>query len=177
MPIRRLAIGLVLALLLALPAAAQDFQNGMIVADECGGRSILTKGRDWLALAEQGDANGQFCLGVIYLIGYGLSTGDTATVGEAVSQEPLAQGAAWLLKAAEQGNTAAGCYLGLLYLRGEGVPQNDVQSHMWFSLAAAGGDKYGSKGRDFVAKRMTPAQIAEAQKLVREWRAKHPKKK
>ena len=176
MPIRRLAIGLVLALLLALPAAAQDFQNGMIVADECGGRSILTKGRDWLALAEQGDANGQFCLGVIYLIGYGLSTGDTATVGEAVSQEPLAQGAAWLLKAAEQGNVDGQYNLGLMYDIGQGVPQDYVQAHKWVNLSVSRSQgtahEEAVQNRDWLEIKMTPAQVAEAQKLAREWKPK-----
>jgi hypothetical protein len=49
---------------------------------------------------------------------------------------------------------------------------------MWLSLAA-GGDKNGAearnkmtpaKARDIVAKHMTPTQIAEAQKLAREWK-------
>ncbi len=39
----------------------------------------------------------------------------------------------------------------------QGVPQDYVQAHMWFNLAAA------TKALDTVAKRMTPAQIAEAQ--------------
>jgi hypothetical protein len=43
---------------------------------------------------------------------------------------------------------------------------------MWFSLSAAQGDKDGAKGRDMVARKMTPAQIAEAQKLAREWKPK-----
>ncbi len=34
-----------------------------------------------------------------------------------------------------------------------------------------------AKSWDGVAKRMTPAQIAEAQKLARKWWAKHNKKK
>ena len=40
---------------------------------------------------------------------------------------------------------------------------------MWFKLAASSGEsKQASKSRDFVAKKMTPAQIAEAQKRARE---------
>jgi uncharacterized protein len=39
-------------------------------------------------------------------------------------------------------------------------------------LAAANGDKEGAKSRDALAKLMTPAQIAEAQKLAREWKPK-----
>ena len=49
-------------------------------------------------------------------------------------------------------------------------------SHMWWSLAAAEGDQKAAKNVTIIAKRMTPAQIPEAQKLAREWLEK-PKKK
>jgi uncharacterized protein len=39
-------------------------------------------------------------------------------------------------------------------------------------LAAARGDKGAAKKRDILTKMMTPAQIAEAQKLAREWKPK-----
>jgi hypothetical protein len=52
------------------------------------------------------------------------------------------------------------------------VPQDYVTAHMWFNLAAASGDKTGAEGRDMAAAKMTPAQIAEAQKLAREWKPK-----
>jgi hypothetical protein len=51
------------------------------------------------------------------------------------------------------------------------IPQDLVRAHMWFSLAAAQGDK-SAINQDTVARRMTPAQIAEAQKLAREWKPK-----
>ena len=40
---------------------------------------------------------------------------------------------------------------------------------MWFNLAAANRDKDAAKYRDITAKLMTPTQIAEAQRLAREW--------
>jgi uncharacterized protein len=43
---------------------------------------------------------------------------------------------------------------------------------MWFNLSAAQGDQDAAGARDSIAKRMTPAQIAEAQKLAREWQSK-----
>jgi hypothetical protein len=43
---------------------------------------------------------------------------------------------------------------------------------MWFDLAAARGDSYAKKSRDKLAEKMTPAQIAEAQRLAREWKPK-----
>jgi TPR repeat protein len=70
---------------------------------------------------------------------------------------------------ADRGDTSAQNNLGVMYERDEGVPQDYVRAHMWFSLAAAQRVQTAAEGRDRVAKRMTPAQIAEAQKLAREW--------
>jgi TPR repeat protein len=69
-----------------------------------------------------------------------------------------------------QGNAVGQYILGFMYSNGQGVPQDYIEAHAWFALAAAQGDKDAAKSRDEVAKRMTPAQIAEAQKLAREWR-------
>ena len=61
---------------------------------------------------------------------------------------------------------------------GDGVPQDYVQAHMWVNLAASRfavsqvGRERAIKSRDLVAAKMTPAQIAEAQKLAREWKPK-----
>lgn len=76
----------------------------------------------------------------------------------------------WFRKAADQGNALAQSYLGALYFNGEGVPQDYVIAHMWLNLGAAGGEDYAAEWRNMVAAKMTPAQIAEAQKLAREWK-------
>jgi hypothetical protein len=47
-----------------------------------------------------------------------------------------------------------------------------VLAHVWFNLAAASGNKDASENRDIAAARMSPAQIAEAQRLAREWKPK-----
>ncbi len=73
---------------------------------------------------------------------------------------------------AAQGDADAQFNLGVMYHNGYGVPQDDVQAHMWFNLAEEHGHANAAKNRDIVAKRMTPAQIAEAQKLAREWKPK-----
>jgi TPR repeat protein len=70
---------------------------------------------------------------------------------------------------ADLGDPSAQNNLGVMYERDEGVPQDHVRAHMWFNLAAAQSVQTAAEGRDRVAKRMTPAQIAEAQKLAREW--------
>ncbi len=80
------------------------------------------------------------------------------------------------LRLAEEGNYGAQYNLGVMYRNGEGVPQDYVQAHMWFDLAASSfppGWRYRAvRNRDIVAKMMTPAQVSEAQKLAREWRPK-----
>ena len=83
----------------------------------------------------------------------------------------------WTRKAANQGNALGQTNLGVMYGKGRGVPQDYVQAHIWFNLAASrfppGTDRDKAvKNRDLVAKLMTPAQIAEAQRLAREWKPK-----
>jgi len=66
--------------------------------------------------------------------------------------------------------------LGELYANGNGVPQDFVEAYKWFNLAAARGPAFREfpndavSMRDSLAKRMTPAEIAEAQRLTREFR-------
>jgi uncharacterized protein len=43
---------------------------------------------------------------------------------------------------------------------------------MWFNLSAAQGNQTAAKNQDNVARRMTPTQIAEAERLAREWKPK-----
>ena len=74
----------------------------------------------------------------------------------------------WCGLAADQGHGGAMFILGRLYHTGHGVPQDLVRAHMWYNLAAANGYDDGKTWRDRLAENMTPAQIAEAQKLARE---------
>ena len=78
----------------------------------------------------------------------------------------------WYTKAAEQGYASAQSNLGVMYDNGRGVVQDHAKAHMWFNLAAANGYEIGRKNRDIIAKEMTSDQIAEAQKMAREWMAK-----
>jgi TPR repeat protein len=80
------------------------------------------------------------------------------------------QAAKWVRAAAEQGNAEAQGLLGTLYGSGQGVPKDYVSAYMWLNLAAAQGEKEAAKLRDMAATTITPAQIAEAQKLAREWK-------
>ena len=67
-------------------------------------------------------------------------------------------------KAAEQGNASAQFILGNMYSNGEGVPQDYVTAYMWYDLAGSTGNKLGVEYRDKIAKRMTPADVSEAQR-------------
>ncbi len=120
--------------------------------------------RELRPLAEQGDANAQYKLGFMY------------DKGLSVPQD-YARAVEWYRKAAEQGDAKAQSLLGAMYGLGKGVPRDYVQAHKWYNLAASRfpfGVKrdISVKNRDIVAKRMTPAQISEAQKLAREWKPK-----
>ena len=69
--------------------------------------------------------------------------------------------------------------LGFMYTNGRGVPQDDVQAHTCYNLAASRptGKLHDNAvgGREAVAGLMNPTQIAEAQRLAREWDAAHPR--
>jgi len=78
----------------------------------------------------------------------------------------------WYRKAAEQGFYPAQEELGLAFEQGRGVPQDYTQAHKWYNLAAARGDTNAAELRDALARQMTPSQIAEAQRLSREFRSK-----
>ncbi len=71
---------------------------------------------------------------------------------------------------AEQENAHTQFYLGVMYENGFGVPQDFVQAHMWYHLAAANGHIDAVTLRDRLVKQMTSAQIDEAQRLAREWK-------
>ncbi len=74
---------------------------------------------------------------------------------------------------AEAGIAEAQSWLGIMYANGQGVPQDYVQAHMWYSLAALRGDVQAKKNRELLAEEMSPDQIAEAARLARKWVAKH----
>lgn len=127
--------------------------------------------RKWYSkAAEQGFAYAQHLLGGMHYSGHGVP-------------QDYAEAADWHRKAAEQGLADAQYMLGTLYFLGQGVPQDNVQAYMWLTLAAdwrdidGGGVSHHHEAaiyRDLLAGRMTSSQIAEAQRLAREWAAKHP---
>jgi TPR repeat protein len=120
----------------------------------------------WIRLAaEQGNAIAQFSLGSMYAKGRGVPQDDAEAVR-------------WFRLAADQGDADAQGHLGSMYAAGRGVAQDIVQGHMWHNIAASRltGEQrdMAVQNRDAVANGLTPDQLAEAQRLAREWDEAHP---
>jgi TPR repeat protein len=84
--------------------------------------------------------------------------------------EDNSEAAKWYRLAAEQGHSGAQANLGVMYANGEGLPHDFVKAHMWSSLAAAQGVAEAMQNRDIIAGLMSPEQVAEAERLAREWK-------
>ncbi len=154
------------------------------------------RNRSWLELVElaaEGDTEAQYWVGYAYYLGEGVEDDDEEAVrwfrmaaeqdhtsaqyylGHAYLnglgvEEDHEEALKWFRKAAEQGNVHAQYSLGRMYID---VAHENVLAHMWFNLATSGGDQAAKKARDELTKRLTPEQIAEAQKLAREWLEEH----
>ncbi len=91
--------------------------------------------------------------------------------GEGVSQD-YAEAMKWFRLAADQGYAEAQFNLGVMYDNGQGVPQDYPEAAKWYRLAAEQGIATAKKSIETLETKMTPQQIAEAQQLAREWKAK-----
>jgi len=169
-------------------SGSADLKNGL-TAYKSG--DYATALREWEPLAKQGYADAQTFLGIMYEKGQGVPQDYKTAVkwlrlaaerGYAPAQPNLGVmyeyglgvpqdykiAVKWFRLAAEQGYAFAQLKLGAMYAKGQGVIRDYVYAHMWGNIAASNGVKSGAMLRDLVAKRMTPAQIAAAQKLARE---------
>ncbi len=118
--------------------------------------------------AKQGRPLAQFNLGLMYYKGR-------------VAAQDYTEAVKWWRRAAEQGFAEALNNLGMMSGNGDGVPKDYVEAHKWFDLAASRhppGRKLRNsvRDRDFLAKKMTAAQIAEAERLAGEWTAAFEKR-
>ncbi len=161
MGLKAIAI-IVLTLGFAVPAVAEGPKDVWNDAFEAMKRDDYpTAVRLFRSLAELGYPSAQFQLGFLYRRGDGV-------------RQDYVEAAKWLQLAANQGHVWAQSNLAFIYRDGEGVPQDYVKAHMWFNLASAGAPATSRSDyveyRDELARRMTSAQIAEAQKLAREWK-------
>ena len=114
----------------------------------------------WEQAAALGDVRTQVALGVMYR-----------------DRQDYGQAEQWFEKAAAQGEAYAQLNLGGLHEAGQGVQQDYIHSYMWYSLAAQGEPRYRqyiNEKLERLQREMTPTQIAEAQKLARQWTLKTP---
>ena len=154
-----LALATILSLVFT-QVSAQDYNKGLEAA-KAGDYATAIK--EWKPLAEQGDAQAQSNLGVMY------------DKGEGVLQD-YAEAVKWYRLSAEQGDAYAQFTLGVMYEFGEGVLQDNVTAHMWYNIASANGDGDAGEFRDEVANLMTPNAIEKATAMARECMASDYKK-
>jgi hypothetical protein len=144
-------------------------------------RDYAEAARWYRKAAEQGEPTAQLTLGEMYYLGKeGESESSLSKVSIPLAErdeysrtsvpQDYTEAAKWFRKAAEQRDPIAQRELGLMYEHGKGVKQDFVQALKWLTLSAAHGDADARNFRDMLAKKMTPAQIAEAQRMAREWR-------
>jgi hypothetical protein len=119
--------------------------------------------------ADHGDPRAQYALGQMNDAGVGMP-------------QDYEEAIKWWRRSADQGYAMAQCDLGIAYVHGKEVTQDFVRAHMWLNLAAAAPASAYPRGvetsyrqlcleqRNLVARKMTFAQIAEAQKLASEWK-------
>ena len=92
--------------------------------------------REWKPLAEQGQINAQYYLGLMYANGRGVP-------------RDYAEAVKWWRKAADQGDADAQVYLGLMYEKGQGVAQDHAEAVKWFRKAADQGSADAQFGLGF----------------------------
>jgi uncharacterized protein len=107
-------------------------------------------------LAHGGEARAQYDLGLMYDKGQGVPQSD-------------AEAMYWYGRAAEQGEPRAQYNLGLMYLNGQGVHPDLVKAYYLISLSASHGDAHALDARDYLSEKMSPEQIAEGKRLVKEY--------
>ncbi len=190
MKLKRAIAAMVLVSAFAAPVTAGTFEDAV----DANARGDYAKALRLIRpLANDGDAAAQFNLGLMYITGHGVQQDDAAAAlwfrkaaeqGYVLAQSNLGtlylygrgvvqddtEAVMWFRKAADQGDAVAELYLGVMYAEGRGVPQDYVRAHMWFSLSAAQGEPRAVKTLEMAERRMTPAQINEAQKLARDWK-------
>jgi len=133
-------------------ATAQDFDKGVEAAQSGDYQTAL---QEWRPLAEEGDADAQHNLGMMYGNGQGVP-------------QDYAEAVKWYRLAAEQGAADAQHNLGVMYQFGDGVLQSNVIAHMWYSIASDNGHPRSGERRDGLAGQMTSADISTAQQMARE---------
>lgn len=113
----------------------------------------------WYRLAaEHGDPFAQFDLGNHYSEGIGVPKSEKEAVR-------------WWELAAAQGFPPAQHTLGKALATGaHGVSPDKIQAYVWFALSSAQGNEEARQERDALTKQLTPAQVAKAKQIVKQWK-------
>lgn len=115
---------------------------------------------DLRKLAEQGDADAQWQLGILY------------HDGDVIPKDDV-QAVQWFQRAAEQGYVRAQSTLGAYYWAGRGVPQDFSKAYFWSQLALAQGDENSKSRLEGLSAQMTPSQVANARQQAEVWLHNH----
>jgi len=110
-----------------------------------------------LAAGKAGFAKAQYNLGKMFRDGKGV-------------QKDLQTAAQWFLAAAKQGHVRAQNHIGMRYARGKGITADPVQAMMWLTLSAKSGNPAAVENRAALARKLTAAQIADAERLAAAWK-------
>ena len=146
------------------------------------------------SLAEQGNAEAQFNLGLLYDRGRGVpkdknealrwyrraaiqgdtfaqnSLGDDYWEGMGVPKDDR-EAVRWWRLAADKGFAPAQHSLGkILSGGGQGVPADKTHAYMWLRLSAVQGDEEAGRQGDLLSKQLKPAELTSAKKLVTQWK-------
>ena len=153
-----------------------------------------------IQMAEQGDAEAQSAMGLMYQYGEGVTKDyreaakwyrKAAEQGLALAQLRLGaiydggkgvsvdhkEAAKWYRKAAEQGYPKSQLSLGVMYSLGDGVSKDYVKAYAWINVASANGNKNAVKAREMISEYMSSRRIRKAQKLAKEYFQKYQPKK
>jgi TPR repeat protein len=119
---------------------------------------------EFQALADNGNAEGQYFVGLIYHNGFGV-------------KRDQVKAAKWFEKAAQQGDPVSQYYAGIMYSTGQGVTKDLPTAYMWLTLSATNPKSayrdslYTKEEIAKVEKKMTAQQIAHAKDLVKNWKS------
>jgi hypothetical protein len=156
-------------------------------------KDYATAFKEFTPLSEQGNAEAQFFLGKMYLLGQGVPKDSdlaikwfkaSAAQGNADAQfflgsiyllphKDIAEGVKWLRLSAEQGNQDAQWLLAKAYLQGDKeLPRDPVQAEMWLRLAAKGNLEFYENTLRAAEGQMTADQVAKGKALAEAWKPK-----
>jgi TPR repeat protein len=183
----------ILGLLIAASVWAGDSKDGL---DAYSSTDYETALAIWQPLAEDGDADSQYGLGMMYGNGFGVMMDDALAIkwyglaadnGHAGAQYNLAvmyqngwgvapdeeQAAVYYAMAAEQGFAEAMLALGRHYAMDFSEDYDPVQAYKWFSLAAMLDAIDANAKRESIAGKMSAEQVADSNALIELWSTSH----